>query len=404
MGASDLEQKKIVETGRMQGPEVLRCIAMMMVIILHFLDKGKYLEPLEGSGMTNTGMFAWLLEAFAISAVNLYMLISGYFLCETSFKLSRIITLLIQVWTYSVLVGAGGILLGFYPIESVTLHDILVILFPISQEHYWFLTAYFYLYLLLPIIGGTIRKMEQRTFRIVLALFLGTFCVMKSILPVRLETDGLGMDCLWYLCMFLTAAYFRRFGTDFLKKSWKGFLLYGTASLAVFGLTFLIREIYLRKDVLKTILCVAYEYNHLFTFAASLGLFTVFIRQKECAGIVGRWACRIGKYTLGVYLLHENTTIRTKWPEWFGNGQAGTDIGNMGTAAFSNGNATLMMLFRLMMAVCVVFIVGILVECLRSRLMSILHVGLQHLIPYQRLTQMITKADSYFSEKRVEKG
>ena len=71
---------------RMANLEVLRCVAMMMVVVLHYLGKGGLLPDLTAP-LSVQDMAAWLLEAFCIVAVNVYMMISGYFLCESSFKL-----------------------------------------------------------------------------------------------------------------------------------------------------------------------------------------------------------------------------------------------------------------------------------------------------------------------------
>ena len=88
---------------RMANLEVLRCVAMMMVVVLHYLGKGGLLPDLTAP-LSVQDMAAWLLEAFCIVAVNVYMMISGYFLCESSFKLSRLLTL----WTDDEAAVSGG--------------------------------------------------------------------------------------------------------------------------------------------------------------------------------------------------------------------------------------------------------------------------------------------------------
>ena len=88
----DMQKKE-----RMANLEVLRCVAMMMVVVLHYLGKGGLLPDLTVP-LSVQDMAAWLLEAFCIVAVNVYMMISGYFLCESSFKLSRLLTLWLQLW------------------------------------------------------------------------------------------------------------------------------------------------------------------------------------------------------------------------------------------------------------------------------------------------------------------
>ena len=79
-------------------------MAMMMVVVLHYLGKGGLLPDLTAP-LSAQDTVAWLLEAFCIVAVNVYMMISGYFLCESSFKLSRLLTLWVQLWLYSVGIG-----------------------------------------------------------------------------------------------------------------------------------------------------------------------------------------------------------------------------------------------------------------------------------------------------------
>ncbi|MCR5754050.1 MAG: acyltransferase family protein, partial [Acetatifactor sp.] len=103
-----MEQKK----PRMANLELLRSIAMMMVVMLHFLGKGGLLGDITAPYLPPVRIVAWLLEILSVVAVNVYMLISGYFLCESSFKLSRLLKLWLQVWSYSVVIGFLAAKLG----------------------------------------------------------------------------------------------------------------------------------------------------------------------------------------------------------------------------------------------------------------------------------------------------
>lgn len=67
---------------RFMSLDFLRIVAMLMVVILHLLSKGCALDSLSYSIRT----VSWFLEAFCIGAVNIYVLISGYFLYESEFK------------------------------------------------------------------------------------------------------------------------------------------------------------------------------------------------------------------------------------------------------------------------------------------------------------------------------
>ena len=71
----------------------------------------------------------------------------------------------------------------------------------------------------------------------------------------------------------------------------------------------LLHLFYLKTGSLELILKIPYEYNHIFPFLASLGLFCLFL-DSSIQGKIGSVAVRIAPYTLGVYLLHENLGVR----------------------------------------------------------------------------------------------
>lgn len=302
---------------RQTGPELLRCIAMMMVTVLHFLGKGNLLGNLESADMGAVGVSAWLLEAFCIVAVNCYMLISGYFLWKSEFRLEKLIKVLIQVWTYSVVLGLVAYFAGLVEASEKGLHYFLMLIFPISMGHYWFMTAYVFLFLLLPFVGRAVREMSEKQLRTSLILLLIAFCVLKSVLPVRLELDQKGYDCLWYLCMFLTGAYAARFGLPFVKTKTHAMLTYLAGVLLIFGGTMCLHTVYLKTGSLRLLLKVFYEYNHILPFLAAAGLFAFFLKV-ECKGKFAAFLVKVSPYVLGAYLIQENIGLRYKWQALFG--------------------------------------------------------------------------------------
>lgn len=373
------------EKKRMANLELLRCVAMMMVIVLHYLGKGGLLADLTDSSpesLDSVGLTAWLLEAFCIVAVNVYMLISGYFLCVSSFKLSRLLQLLVQVWLYSVTFGILGAATGVIEETSVDIHYFLTLIFPISMEHYWFLTAYVFLYLLLPFVGMAVKRMTRQQMQLAMALLLITFCVLKSILPLRLEKDEKGYDCLWYLCVFVTAAYVRRFGVSVLKKRGRAVCMYVACCLLAFAGTMALRFWYVRTGSLGRMVKMCMEYNHVLVLLAALGLFGAFARMEingKIAGVINK----IAPYTLGVYLLHENLGLRYTWQNWF----RADRISNVGE-----------LLLWTLLAVLGVFVSGILVDMLRAWLTQGIHGLLSGLKIYRKLMGKVEEADSLFRE------
>lgn len=377
-----------VKPGRMANLELLRCVAMMMVVALHYLGKGGMLSNLTGGHVTGMETAAWLLECFCIVAVNVYMLISGYFLSMSSFKISRLIQLWLQVWTYSVAFGLLGALTGVLKETAFDTHYLLTLLFPVTMGHYWFMTAYVFLYMLLPFLGMAVGKMTKGQMQAALGILLSVFCILKSILPIRLEMDGQGYDCLWYLCVFLAAAYVRRFGLPFLEGKGRGLLLYAVCCLSIFAGTFGLRGIYLRTGALEQRIGMCLEYNHVLPFLAALGLFMAF-RRMDIPGRMGDAVNRIAPYTLGVYLLHENLGLRYSWQNWLGAGRLAAMEGSGPVAVGS-------LLLWTAAAIAAVFACGILLDAMRKRIFHGLHGIFLKVGPYRRAVSMIDKMDSRF--------
>ena len=68
--------------------EILRVLAMAMIVAMHFMLKGGIALPMSEDG-SFVNHAAWLIEAFCIVAANCYVLISGYFLVEAEWKLKK---------------------------------------------------------------------------------------------------------------------------------------------------------------------------------------------------------------------------------------------------------------------------------------------------------------------------
>ncbi len=336
---------------RIVSVELLRIISMMMVVMLHYLSKGNFLQPLTGEFGTNS-YIAWFLEAFCIVAVNVYMLISGYFLVESSFKLGRLGELVCQVMFYSVCVPVVLIVLGVIPVGELGIYRLAQYVLPIHMEQYWFATAYVLMYLFAPLLASAARSMEKKQLQITIVLLLLFLSVPKSVIPVTLTLDSLGYDALWFMCVFLVAAYIRLHGIPFFTSSKRGILCYGVCALLIFGWTMLLRLICLKTGALESFVQNAYHYNHILNLLAAVSLFYGFIHWNISAeGKVARFICRVAPYTFGVYLLHEHAEIRWLWPNW-----CGADL----------NEAPLMMIVRAVLSVFAVFVVGILMDMVRG--------------------------------------
>lgn len=337
---------------RLANIELLRIIAMLMVVMLHYLGKGELL-PTISLHMDVTGYVAWILESLSIVAVNVYVLISGYFLAESEFKPGKIVKLILQVLFYTILITVLAFSFGLIGKEELGFYNLIVQLFPFQLEQYWFMTSYLVLFILSPVLAMGVKTLSQKNLKIVTIVFVLFMCVEKSFLPVQIVFDKRGYDALWFICLFLVAAYIRLYGIKFLKKPMWAALLYVAGCVLLMAENIALSVIYEKTGELEHLINTPYHYNHLFTFLAAVGLFTFFLKIQIKDGMLSSLICKIAPHTLGVYLLHEQVYVRYLWPKWLGAGES------------QNAGMFLIMAFG---AVFVVFTVGIIVDYLRSLL------------------------------------
>lgn len=259
----------------------------------------------------------WFITAVSLCAVNVYVLISGYFLTGSEFKPRKLLGLILQVLEYSILILAVLIIIGAVDIADLDPYAWLGYIFPIATGEYWFVTSYLMMYLLSPILAGGARAMDKRTYGIVLAALIIFESVEKSILPQLLPGDRYGYDLIWFITLFLVAAYIRLYGIPFLEKKGRGLLVYIASVILLWGAG-------LAGSALKLPLALHYaditsHYNHFLVLTASVGLFYVFKGfTPDESGLLSRIAGMLGRLTLGVYLLHEHPGVRDKWQAWLG--------------------------------------------------------------------------------------
>lgn len=319
-------QQKEAPMKRQANFEVLRVLAMAMIIAMHFMQKGGILQPLsEDRSAVNAS--AWLIEAFCIVAANCYVLISGYFLVDTQWKLNKLLRLVGQVLFYSLLIPAVCYVCGIGEVRSWSVYDWITAVLPFQTDHYWFATAYVLLFALSPVLAAGVKQLSQKQLGITIAILLVYFCLFKSVSPILLATDHYGYDYPWFICLFLIAAYIRLYGTDqggirighwhLAGSSKKSSLVYVGVTLFTFTLSLVLGVFTERFGKFSYYMDMLFSYNHIFTLIASSACFFAFKNWKPKENRTIRMLCKMVPYTFGVYLLHENMAIRNLWQSLF---------------------------------------------------------------------------------------
>ncbi|MDE7334020.1 MAG: acyltransferase [Lachnospiraceae bacterium] len=364
LNPADVDDRKekadsVAEHKRMANYELLRIVAMVMVVVMHFLAQSDSLLEID-MPISGVRILGSLVEAFCLVAVNVYVFISGYFGVKGVFRPGKAVALFLQIWSYGVAVPVVLTLLGVpNAASSMGVYGLIQYIFPIETEHYWFATSYFFLYLLSPVLNMAAKNLSKRQMQIILGGLLILLCGIKSISPFAFAFDRYGYDLPWFICVYLSAAYLSLYGWDFMEK--RGWLVYIGSALAGFSVNGAMWAISQRWDSFRYYFTVPFHYNYIFCLTGAIGLFYGFSRISIKEGKFADGVRRLGGLCFGVYLLHEHIDLRQIWYGWI-----------TGAINPAGGKGLLFFLWELLGCTAILFVSGILAEWIRSSLSGIL--------------------------------
>ena len=378
--------------------ELLRIIAMLMIITLHYLDKGGILptwiqevdRPLGGIASVPE-LMAMFLEAFCLPAVNCFVLVTGYFGLHNinkSVPFRRIGKLWLTVIFYSVVIALLCLAFDFTGGFDIDLYFAIDTVFPVLTKQYWFATSYILLMLFAPFLTRGMEQLSQKDYQLLLAVLLGYFSLARTIVFFYwFPLDTGGYDVLWFIVLYLLGGYIARFGIPFASTAGKAAILYAAPAALIPVVILALRYVNIATGSFESVTDNAYSYNHVLCVLSSLGLFSLFramgsraaaghpaegedsdantvaageMNSRACAkpeGMLPRLIRLFAPAVFGVYLIHEHPLLRYRWPEWFH------------TEDFAGS-----VLFPLhwILTVLTVFLVCALIELLRQKAASIL--------------------------------
>ena len=184
---------------RQSNMELLRLVAMMMILVMH-MDYGAFglptAESVENAPMTTFGRI--FVEHLCLVAVNVYVLISGWFGIRP--KMKSFVRLMLQVAMYSIIITGAFLLLRKTTFKIGYVTDMLII-----GKQYWFVVSYLLLYLVSPILNAFVEHSSKREFQWMLLVFFGFQFIYSWIFG--LEEFAGGYSALSFMGLYLLARY-----------------------------------------------------------------------------------------------------------------------------------------------------------------------------------------------------
>lgn len=276
---------KMGKTARDSKFELLRIFSMLLIILHHLACHGRYRIDASVPEIN-----AFLVRAFLVGGklgVNVFVLISGYFLADKSFNIKRLLRLLAEAMFYS---GTIYLIFVFTGRVDFNFRQLIREFLPSLTGRYWFMTAYVVAYALSPFMNKALSLTSKFQHAILLVFLMFLQCVMSIWNYGYLSNTG------WFLTLYVLASYIKKYGLKLMKNAVFCFVVFVVALAAM--VYFYAERGYEKIYLIKHPVCVI----------ASVALFNGvrLIKKSFSSKIINAVAAS----TLGVYLIHDNNYVR----------------------------------------------------------------------------------------------
>lgn len=340
-----------VKKERSSNFEILRIIAMIMIIFHHFAVHGGF--GFGTSELSINHLWYYLISMGGKIGVDIFVLISGYFLVASKgnlFDIKKILKLWGQLFFYSVLIYCIFVLFLDEPFEF---KPFIKTIFPLIYGKWWFATTYIVLYILHPFINLLLNKLDKKTYQILLITLLISWCIIPTFTTASFEGNSLT----WFITLYAVAGYVRFYGLN-PKLTFKHyFILFLVFSLITFASAVVFTGLGAKVSIFGERATHFFGQNKLPAFLAALSLFMAFanIKMKNY-----KWISVVSASTFGVYLIHDDRLLKKYlWEVLFKN------------ASFQNSN----LFIPYSIGVCLlVFAVCTIIDIIRKYTVDVLYV------------------------------
>lgn len=250
---------------RQSNIELLRIIAMFMIIFHHYCLFGGFFEQYDLTTLTPNTVLTQFFALGGKIGVNIFFLITGYFMVYKTMRPQKAWKLIYQVFTINLIVCIFLVSMG----EHLSKREIFAVIPLLTDVPISFIVNYLMVYLLSPIINKCLAALSRKEFEYMLIVLLSYFCLIDSFfLQHTFQYTA------WGIIMYCIGAYIRMY--DIPKKfNWNfGWIFIGISVLSWGAILLADYQAMIRNRPSSLLWQSVYtDANKITVFAAALSLF-----------------------------------------------------------------------------------------------------------------------------------
>nr|WP_232226973.1 acyltransferase [Marinilactibacillus sp. 15R] len=266
-----------------------------MIVIWHLCVHGIQ-SSIQITDLSRINQFLfYLIESITVIAVNLYVLISGYFLYNKNKPImSKVFRLVLETFAFTMTIFLFLLIIGEVKFSN---RYLLLSIFSIFYGKYWFITVYIVMFTLSPYLNIVIRYLSKKQHLQLLAILFFIEAIWQFMHVVDAIGVNDGYSVFHFIFLYFLAAFLGKYG--FVIRDFNKYIYLS----GFFSMTMVNTIIsYLSPSSIDKL----FRYNSPVIIFSAFCLFMFFKKISFQSKLINR----VSKYTLGIYLVHEHFFIR----------------------------------------------------------------------------------------------
>lgn len=190
------------EKTRESGIELFRIIAMILVVAHHYVVNSGITVQAYNNPLSLPSIFLFIFGGWGKTAINCFVLITGYFMCESKISAKKFFKLIFEVMFYNIIIACIFFLTGY---EEITISGVIKAILPFTAVATNFTGCFLLFFLTIPFLNMLTKVMTKRQHLLLTAFLIFVYVVLGSIPVFDVKMNYLT----WYIVLYFIASYIK---------------------------------------------------------------------------------------------------------------------------------------------------------------------------------------------------
>lgn len=285
--------------------ELFRIISMLIIVAHHYVVNSGLLDCVNAQSFLGLKDYFLLLFGWGgKTAINCFVLITGYFMCTSNITKKKFFKLLGEVYFYKIVIWMLFIFSGY---EAFSITEFLKAFIPFYKVSDNFAVCFLLFYLSIPFLNKLIHALTEKEHQALMIWCLGIYVALPSFANINVVFNYVT----WFGVLYIIASYIRLYPKDWFNNkkivgilagvsllfSWVSVIVLARAS-RYFGISIGMAYFFVSDS------------NKILALVTGVSTFLFFKNMKMGYSKVVN---TIAASTFGVLLIHANSNIMRRW-------------------------------------------------------------------------------------------